>query len=96
MNEVLPIAAGSTAVPLLKDADHQALVVEYNATVASYPSDRTIIDLFREQVTRSPDAEAIRFGAATLTYRQLEERSNQMAALLSSTGMGPGRIAVVF
>ncbi|WP_292613005.1 non-ribosomal peptide synthetase [Nitrobacter sp. 62-13] len=96
MNEVLPIAAGSTAVPLLKDADHQALVVEYNATVASYPSDRTIIDLFREQVTRSPDAEAIRFGTATLTYRQLDERSNQMAALLSSTGMGPGRIAVVF
>ncbi|WP_246668318.1 non-ribosomal peptide synthetase [Bradyrhizobium elkanii] len=96
MNEVLPIAPEGVALPLLKDSDHQALVVDYNATAARYPSDRTIIDLFRDQATRSPDAEAIRFGNATLTYRQLDERSNQMAAYLSSTGVGPGRIAVVF
>ncbi|MDX8507704.1 non-ribosomal peptide synthetase [Mesorhizobium captivum] len=96
MNEVLPIAARGVEVPLLKDADHQALVVEYNATAAPYPSDRTIIDLFHDQVTRSPHAEAIRFGDATLTYQQLNERSNQMATLLSSTGVGPGQIVVVF
>ncbi|MCP3416928.1 non-ribosomal peptide synthetase [Bradyrhizobium brasilense] len=96
MNEVLPIAPEGVALPLLKDSDHQALVVDYNATAARYPSDRTIIDLFRDQATRSPDAEAIRFGDATLTYRQLDERSNQMAAYLSSTGVGRGRIAVVF
>ncbi|WP_338832299.1 non-ribosomal peptide synthetase [Bradyrhizobium sp. 27S5] len=96
MNEVLPIVEEGVALPLQKDADHQALVVEYNATAAHYPSDRTIIDLFRDQVTRSPDAEAIRFGDVALTYRQLDERSNQMAAHLSSTGVAPGRIAVVF
>jgi len=96
MNEVLPIAAEGVALTLLKDADHRALVVEYNATAAPYPSDRTIIDLFHDQVTRSPDAEAIRFGDAALTYRQLNERSNQMATRLTSIGVGPGRIAVVF
>jgi amino acid adenylation domain-containing protein len=96
MNEVLPVVAKGVPFPLLKDADHQALVVEYNATAASYPSDRTIIDLFRDQVARDPDAEAIRFNDATLTYRQLDERSNQMAARLSSIGAGPGRIVVVF
>lgn len=96
MNEVLPIAAEGVALPLLKDADHQALVVEYNATAAPYPSDRTIIDLFLDQAMRNPDAEAIRFGDATLTYQQLNERSNQMATHLSSTGVGRGRIAVVF
>ncbi|UGY14265.1 non-ribosomal peptide synthetase [Bradyrhizobium septentrionale] len=96
MNEVLPIVEEGVALPLRKDTDHQALVVEYNATAAHYPSDRTIIDLVRDQVTRSPDAEAIRFGDVALTYRQLDERSNQMAAHLSATGVGPGRIAVVF
>ncbi|RUW26152.1 amino acid adenylation domain-containing protein [Mesorhizobium sp. M4B.F.Ca.ET.215.01.1.1] len=96
MNEVLPIAAEGVARPLLKGPDRRALVVEYNATAAPYPSDRTIIDLFRDQATRSPDAEAIRFGDATLTYRQLDERSDQMATHLSSIGVGPGRIAVVF
>ncbi|TPI63758.1 amino acid adenylation domain-containing protein [Mesorhizobium sp. B3-1-3] len=96
MNEVLPIVAKGVALPLPKDAEHQALVVEYNATAAPYPSDRTVIDLFRDQARRSPNAEAIRFGDAMLTYRQLDERSNQMATHLSSTGAGPGRIVVVF
>ncbi|WP_245262218.1 non-ribosomal peptide synthetase [Mesorhizobium sp. WSM3626] len=96
MNEVLPIAAKDVALPLQKDAHHQALVVEYNSTAAPYPSDRTIVDLFRDQSMRSPDAEAIRFGDATLTYQQLNERSNQMAAHLSSIGVGPAQVAVVF
>ncbi|OKO78958.1 non-ribosomal peptide synthetase [Bradyrhizobium sp. NAS96.2] len=96
MNEVLPIVEEGVALPLLNSADHQTLVVAYNATAASYPSDRTIIDLFRDRVTRSPDAEAIRFGDVMLTYRQLDGRSNQMAAHLSAIGVGPGRIAVVF
>jgi amino acid adenylation domain-containing protein len=95
MNEALSIAAEGVALAP-EDAARRALVVEYNATAAPYPSDRTIIDLFRDQVARSPGAEAIRFGDAMLTYRQLDERSNQMAAHLRSTGLGPGRIGVVF
>jgi non-ribosomal peptide synthetase component F len=90
MNEVLQIVAKGVAFPLLKDADHQALVVEYNATAASYPSDRTVIDLFRDQVARDPDTEAISFNDATLTYRQLDERSNQMAARLARRASGQG------
>lgn len=96
MNEVLPIVEEGVALPLLNSADHQTLVVAYNATAASYPSDRTIIDLFRDRVTHSPDAEAIRYGDVMLTYRQLDGRSNQMAAHLSAIGVGPRRIAVVF
>ena len=48
MNEVLPIAAENVSLPLLNDDDHRALVIEYNATAAPYPSDRTIVDLFRD------------------------------------------------
>lgn len=82
--------------PRLTERDHRALVVDYNATATPYPSDRTIVDLFREQVARTPDAEAIRLAAESLTYRQLNARSNQMAAHLASAGVGPGRIVVVF
>ena len=96
MNHIVLPAPESTAVPLLNDRDHQALVVDFNATAAPYPSDRTIIDLFREQMERTPDAEAIRFGSESLTYRQLNERSNQMAARLTSLGVGPGRVTLVF
>jgi amino acid adenylation domain-containing protein len=96
MNEVLPIAAKNVSLPLLNDDDHRALVIEYNAAAAPYPSDKTIVDLFRAQVARTPDAEAIRFVDETLTYQQLNERSNQMAAHLTSTGVGPSQIVVVF
>ncbi|WP_404292614.1 AMP-binding protein [Microvirga sp. RSM25] len=96
MNHILLSATESVALPLLNERDHQALVVEFNATAAPYPSDRTIIDLFCAQVERSPNTEAIRFGDKSLTYRQLNERSNQMAAHLTSTGVGPGQIVVVF
>jgi amino acid adenylation domain-containing protein len=94
MNEVLPIAAERATLPPLSDHDHRTLVVEYNATVAPYPSEKTIIDLFREQAERTPDAEAIRFGDEKLTYRQLNERSNQMAALLTTIDTGPSQIVL--
>jgi amino acid adenylation domain-containing protein len=96
MNHILLSATESVALPLLNERHHRALVVEFNATAAPYPSDRTIIDLFCAQVERSPNTEAIRFGDKSLTYRQLNERSNQMAAHLTSTGVGPGQIVVVF
>ncbi|WP_246529399.1 amino acid adenylation domain-containing protein [Microvirga zambiensis] len=96
MNEVLPIAAESMSLPLLNGDGHRTLVVDFNDTAASYPSDSTIIDLFRDQARLTPDAEAIRFGDEISSYRQLNERSNQMAAQLISTGIGPGGIVVVF
>lgn len=96
MNHIVVPATESFALPLLNDRDRQALVIDFNATAAPYPSDRTIIDLFREQVERTPDTEAIHFGSESLTYRQLNERSNQMAARLASLGVGPGRVALVF
>lgn len=96
MNKVVPIALDGVALAQLNDTDHRALVIDYNATATPFPSDKTIIDLFRDQVARHPDDEAIRFGAATLTYRELDARSNQLTAYLASIGVGPGHIVVLF
>ncbi|WP_262030990.1 amino acid adenylation domain-containing protein [Microvirga sp. Mcv34] len=95
MNQILPAPMDSVTLPLLNDRDHQSLVIDYNATEAPYPSSETIIELLRSQVARTPDAEAIRDGSETLTYQQLNERSNQVAAYLASSGVGPGRCVVV-
>jgi amino acid adenylation domain-containing protein len=96
MNQILPSAMGSVPLPFLNDCDHRSLVVDYNATTAPYPSNESVIELFRSQVGRTPDAEAICYGTETLTYQQLNERSNQMAAHLISKGIGPGHCVVVF
>ena len=49
----------------------------------------TILDLFDEQVRRSPDAVAIVAEDATLTYAEFDSRANQLARLLIANSIGP-------
>ena len=44
--------------------------------------------LVEHQVRRSPDAIAVVFGEQSLTYRELDQRSNQLAHLLREEGVG--------
>jgi len=68
---------------------------DFNNTASPYPSDRTIVDLFVEQVRSTPHAEAVRFRDASLTYAQLNGRANQFARHLQSNGVGPGDFVVL-
>jgi len=47
----------------------------------------TVISLFEEQVTRMPEAPAVVFEGQTLTYGELERRSNQFAHHLRRLGV---------
>ena len=49
--------------------------------------------LFEEQVEQSPDAVAVVFEDQQLTYRELNERSNQLAHYLIEQGVPPQRLA---
>src|SRR5687768_12064239 len=52
-----------------------------------YPRDKTIVDLFDEQVKKTPDHIAVAFENTTLTYQELYEKSNQLAHYLSAFGV---------
>lgn len=43
------------------------------------------------QAAATPEATAVRFGSDSLTYRELDERANQLARHLATLGAGPGR-----
>jgi amino acid adenylation domain-containing protein len=81
-------------LPLLTPAEYQQIVVEWNNTAADYPEDKTIHQLFEEQAARTPDAIAV-IGSNTgdeeqqLTYRELNERANQLAHHLQGLGIRP-------
>jgi len=47
----------------------------------------TVIDLFNEQVRTSPDGIAVVFGNSNLTYKELDEKSNQLANYLIKRGV---------
>ena len=76
-------------LPLLTATERQQLLVDWNATAAPYPKNKTIPQLFEEQVARTPDALAVCFKQQSLTYRELNTRANQLAHHLQALGVGP-------
>lgn len=76
-------------LPLLDEAERHRLIVELNDTARDYPKDRCIHELFEARAAAVPEAPAVVLGDARWTYRELNERSNQLARLLKDEGVGP-------
>ncbi|MEU9047135.1 MULTISPECIES: AMP-binding protein [unclassified Kitasatospora] len=55
----------------------------------------TLHGLVEEQARRAPAAVAVRCGERELTYGQLDERADRLAALLAERGLAPGGRAAV-
>ena len=60
-----------------------------------YPRDKSIAALFSEQAAQTPEKTAVVFENAQLNYRQLEERSNQLANYLRHKGVGSNSLVPV-
>ncbi len=76
-------------LPLLTEGERHQILVEWNNTATDYPQDKCIYQLFEEQVELTPDAVAVEFEDQQLTYRQLNNRVNQLAHYLQSLGVKP-------
>jgi len=76
-------------LPLLTETERQQLLAGWNDTTTAYPRDQTIPQLFEEQAAQGPDAVAVEFAGAGLTYRELNERANRLAHYLQKLGVGP-------
>jgi natural product biosynthesis luciferase-like monooxygenase protein len=72
---------------LVTEEERQKLLVEFNSTDATYPWDKTMLDLFEKQVAKTPDAIAVIFEDTKLSYRELDERSNQLGHYLRTSGV---------
>ena len=73
---------------------HQ-LLIEWNDTKADYPEDKTIHQLFEEQVIKTPNNIAVVYEDQELTYQQLNERANQLAHYLRKLGVGPDTLVAI-
>ena len=74
---------------MLSADEYHHLVYELNDTEVDYPSDKLIHELFEEQVELNPDHVALVFEDQELSYRQLNDQSNQLAHYLRGQGVGP-------
>ena len=78
--------------PLLAEAERHTLLIEWNqrlTEVADRVQGHCLHDLFEAQVARTPNAVAVVFNHQSLTYAELNERADQLAAYLHRLGVGP-------
>jgi amino acid adenylation domain-containing protein len=83
-------------IEIISREEKKQLLFEFNNTVAGYPEDKTIHELFEEQVAKTPDNIAV-IGQSLMhtvngedmhiSYRELNKKSTHLARLLRSKGV---------
>jgi amino acid adenylation domain-containing protein/non-ribosomal peptide synthase protein (TIGR01720 family) len=73
------------ALNYLSEEENHELVVTFNDTAVTYQKDKTIVNLFDEQVQNVPNNIAIVFEGKELTYQELNEHSNRLAHYLQKS-----------
>jgi len=76
------------ALPLLTGAERHQLLVTWNDTRQTLPTDQCVHDRIAAQAARTPDALAVVGPDGQLTYRELEQRANKLAHYLRRRGVG--------
>ena len=68
-----------SGISLLSETCRDTIIKSWNNTRKSYPLDKTFYQLFKEQSAITPDNICLVYNSDCLTYRELNERSNQLA-----------------
>ena len=66
-------------IPLMDQEEFDKVVFEWNRTRTPYPRDKTLVQLFEEQVRRTPDKTAAVFSGKSLTFAALNREANKIA-----------------
>ncbi len=86
---------------LLKDIEvvtkeeKNKILNEFNNTKIEYPHNKTIVDLFEEQVEKTPENIAVMFEDKKMTYKELNERANKLARYLVESGVKENEVVSI-
>ena len=72
-------------LPIISEREREEVLYVFNNATVDYPKGKTIVDLFEEQVEKTPNNIAIVFEDKQLTYKELNEQANQLAQCLRET-----------
>jgi iturin family lipopeptide synthetase A len=100
-----------SAIDILAEEERERLLVVFNDTAAAYPKDKTLHELFAGQVEKTPGYIAVLgtrelhregtgglaplSGLMSITYGELNEKSNRLAHLLIEKGTKPDTIVAI-
>lgn len=77
---------------LINKTEEKQLLQEWTNTIVEYPKECVIQELFEQQVVKSPNAVAVVYKDQQLTYKELNERANQLAHYLQKKSIGPEKL----
>ena len=83
-------------IDMLSKEEKNKILYEFNNTKVDYPTDKTIVQLFEEQVKNFPDNIAVVFEGEKLTYKELNEKANRLANFLIDKGLKRNEIVSIF
>ena len=86
----------SRDIEIVTPEEKNMILNVFNNTNVDYPKDKTIVDLFEEQVEKTPDNIAVVFENQKLTYRELNEKANQLAKIILSNGINTEDTVAIF
>ncbi len=69
-------------------SEKDLILNHWNCECCDYPREQTIVNLFEQQVKKTPYSVALTFQNEELTYKELNERSNQIAHRLRRLNVG--------
>ena len=78
------------SIEMLSKDEKKTLLFELNATDKAYDLGKPIIRLFEEQVSRTPDLQAVYYENKSLTYRELDQKATYLGKILINKGVGKG------
>lgn len=84
------VHASISSIHYLSDVEETQLIQGFNNLKIDYNKDRTLHQLFEDQVDLIPHQIAVKCGEMILSFHELNARSNQVAQLLRQKGVKPG------
>jgi non-ribosomal peptide synthetase component F/acyl carrier protein len=98
-NSTKAIKAKILEISFLSKEEKKRFLIDFNRTSAQYPEEKTLVELFEEQVKRTPGqialvsqsenekSAALSAARSAITYREFNEKSNQLAHRLRAKGV---------
>ncbi|CAM1358033.1 amino acid adenylation domain-containing protein [Tenacibaculum xiamenense] len=83
-------------ISILTKKEEDQLLATFNDTKIEFPLDKTIVDLFECQAIKTPNAIAVAYEDTFITYKELDNKSNQLAHYIANNYNGKNDLIGVF
>lgn len=82
-------------IKMISEEEEQFLVAEVNQTRGAATWNQTLSQIFEEQAANNPEQAALTLHGEQMTYRELNERSNQLARVLRDKGVKAEQVVAI-